>query len=74
MPIISPFKRRYYNEAEEEPFSGEDMLPFIANLYQESSEQEQKQESSTIEKSKEAVDKKVERYFLQRVVKKVFKL
>ncbi len=73
MPIISPFKRRFYDEAEEETFSGRDMLPFIASLYQETFEQEEKEESFKEETT--TVDKgKAKRYFLPRVVKKVFKL
>jgi len=74
MPIISPFKRRFYDEAIEEPFNGEDMLPFVSNLYEDLPTEELEENVSEKTENKITGQEKVKRYFWKSIVNKVFKL
>lgn len=75
MLILKPFKRKYFEEAQDELFSGEDMLPFVSFTYTEEVKPSISKPGLNFPATKRKfVLEKVSIYFWQNIVKKVFKL
>lgn len=74
MYLRRSLNKKYYVETQEEPFCGEDMLPFVALLYNNiTTENITPPEVDSNKAERRIASKKVKIYFWQNIVKKVFK-